>query len=265
MTDMHDRVALVTGGSSGIGLACAMAFARRGAAVVIAARGRERGAEALRQIRDTGAQAEFVPTDVSRSDDVAALFARTAARFGRLDYAVNNAAAADVGVGKLTADFSEDEWAQAMAHDLTSVWVCMKHEITQMLRQGTGGAIVNVSSVNGLGGVRTAAPYAAAKAGVIALAKSAALEYAPQGIRVNAFIAGAFETPMLRAAMEGHAQGDPERLAGVRKIYEGLTAAGRIGRPEEAAEAIVWLCSEASSYITGHSLIADGGMTAWAR
>jgi NAD(P)-dependent dehydrogenase (short-subunit alcohol dehydrogenase family) len=263
--DMEGRVALVTGGSSGIGLATARAFAARGASVVIAARGHERGEVALESIRALGAAAEFVATDVSQEAQVEALVAHTVDRFGRLDFAFNNAASAEVGVFKATADFSLDEWQQAMAFDLTSVWLCMKCEITQMLRQGTGGAIVNTSSVNGLGGVRGASPYAAAKAGVIALTKSAAMEYAPNGIRVNTLVPGAFETPMLRSAINAHAKGDPQVVAATEAVYTRLTPLGRIGRPEEAAEAVLWLCSGSSSFITGFSLIADGGMTAWAR
>jgi NAD(P)-dependent dehydrogenase (short-subunit alcohol dehydrogenase family) len=167
---------------------------------------------------------------------------------------------------KGTMDYDDEEFERALSVNLTSVWLCMKHELRQMLRQGSGGgAIVNTSSVNGLGGVRGAAPYAVAKAGVIALSKSAAQEYATSGIRVNAFVAGAFETPMLRTAMERNTGGDPARLEAVEQIYKGLIPLGRIGRPEEAAEAVVWLCSDAASYITGHTFIADGGMTAWAR
>ena len=265
MDDMRGKVALVTGGSSGIGLCAARALARRGAAVVIAARDEERGREALRALHEAGATAEFVAADVSRADDVERLVKTTVERFGRLDCAFNNAASSETGIGKTTADYLDDEWARALELNLTSVWLCMKHEIGQMLAQGGGGAIVNTSSVNGLGGVRGAAPYAVAKAGVIALAKSAAMEYAAQGIRVNVLVAGAFDTPMLRGVIERAGGGTPEGTAAVEQVYRGLVPLGRIGSPDEAGEAAAWLCSDAASYVTGHTLIVDGGMTAWAR
>jgi NAD(P)-dependent dehydrogenase (short-subunit alcohol dehydrogenase family) len=141
----------------------------------------------------------------------------------------------------------------------------MKHELAQMVRQGKGGAIVNTSSINGLGGCAFAAPYAVAKAGVLALTKSAAQEYAAQGIRVNAVVAGAFDTPMLRGVMERQSGGDPAKAREAEKAYAGFVPLRRIGNPEEAAAAAVWLCSPAASYVTGNSLIVDGGMTAWAR
>jgi NAD(P)-dependent dehydrogenase (short-subunit alcohol dehydrogenase family) len=141
---------------------------------------------------------------------------------------------------------------------LKSTWLCMKYEIKRMLEQREGGSIVNVSSVNGLGGVPGAGTYAVAKAGVIALAKSAAMEYAARRIRVNALVAGAYDTPLLRRAVERYAKGDTS-------AYTSRIPLGRIGNPEEAAEAALWLCSEASSYVTGNALIVDGGMTSWAR
>lgn len=257
MSSLSSKVALVTGGTSGLGLATAQVFARRGASVIIAARNVERGTRALETLRAGGARAEFVETDVSVYDHVERLIRTTVERFGRLDFAVNNAASDEAGLG-LTADLSEEEFDRAMALNLKSVWLCMKHELRQMLAQGDGGAIVNVSSVNGLGGVPGAGTYAAAKAGIVALAKSAAMEYAAKGIRVNALVAGAYDTPMLRKAIDRYSKGDTS-------AYTARIPLGRIGRPEEAAEAAVWLCSEESSYITGNALIADGGMTAWAR
>ncbi|HYH45889.1 MAG TPA: SDR family NAD(P)-dependent oxidoreductase, partial [Thermoanaerobaculia bacterium] len=193
------QVALVTGGSSGIGRATALAFGREGAAVVIASRGVERGRAVLQELEALGAAAEFIATDVSRTDQVEALVRRTVERFGRLDCAFNNAAALDVGVFKPTADFTEEEFDRHLAVNLKSVWLCMKHEIAQMLRLGTAGAIVNTSSINGLGGVPHNALYAAAKAGILGLTKSAAQEYAQQGIRINALVAGGFRTPMLES------------------------------------------------------------------
>ncbi|HEX4965475.1 MAG TPA: glucose 1-dehydrogenase [Thermoanaerobaculia bacterium] len=252
------RVALVTGGSSGIGRAAALAFAGEGAGVVIASRGTERGEAVQRELEALGAAAEFVPTDVSQAGQVETLVRRTVERFGRLDCAFNNAAAIDVGVYKATADFSEEEFDQHLAFNLKSVWLCMKHEIAQMLRQGSGGTIVNTSSVNGLGGVPFNGLYAAAKAGVLGLTKSAAQEYAKQGIRVNALVAGGFRTPMLEGVFKRASPDDP---AAVEAGFAQLVPLGRIGRPEEAAEAVLWLCSDASSYLTGNSLIVDGGLT----
>ena len=253
------KVALVTGGSSGIGRAVARGFAREGASVVIASRGAERGEAARRELEESGGPALFVPSDVSRAAEVEALVARTVDRFGRLDYAFNNAAALDVGAFKSTAEFGEEEFDGHMALNLKSVWLCLKQEIGQMLRQGAGGAIVNTSSVNGLGGVPLNALYAAAKAGVLALTKSAALEYARQGIRINALVAGAFRTPMLEGVFKRVV---PDDTAAAEATYTQMVPMGRIGRPEEAAEAVLWLCSDAATYVTGHSMIVDGGVTA---
>jgi NAD(P)-dependent dehydrogenase (short-subunit alcohol dehydrogenase family) len=254
---MQGKVALVTGGSSGIGLATAHLFARQGASVVIAARNPQRGAAALYALRAAGADAEFVQTDVSLNDEVSALMRAVIERYDRLDFAVNSAATDEVGMG-LTADLSEADFDSAISLNLKSVWLCMKYEIKRMLEQREGGSIVNISSVNGLGGVPGAGTYAVAKAGVIALAKSAAMEYAARRIRVNALVAGAYDTPLLRRAVERYAKGDTS-------AYTSRIPLGRIGNPEEAAEAAVWLCSEASSYVTGNAMIVDGGMTSWAR
>lgn len=253
------KVALVTGGSSGIGRAAALAFAREGAAVVIASRGVARGEAAHAELQALGARAEFVPTDVSDAQQVQRLIVRTIERFGRIDCAFNNAAAIDVGVFKPTAAFSEQEFDRHIAMNLKSVWLCMKHEIEQMLEQGTGGSIVNTSSVNGLGGVAENALYAAAKAGVLGLTKSAAQEYAKDGIRINALVAGAFRTPMLESVFT---RVSPEDPSAAEAGFAQAIPLARVGRPEEAAEAVLWLCSDAASYVTGHSLIVDGGMTA---
>ena len=262
---MKDKVVLVTGGSSGIGRAAGRLFAERGAKVVLAARGVERGEGVAREIREAGGTAIFVRADVSQPDEVAALVREAVGQFGRLDCAFNNAASLD-GPFALTADITEEQFDRSMALNLKSVWLCMREEIRQMLTQEPrGGSIVNTSSVNGLGGVPQAAPYAAAKAAVIALSKSAALEYSRQGIRVNALVAGAFQTPMLDEAMTRASGGKPEVKQAMAQRYAQMAASGRIGRPEEAAECAVWLCSEAASYVTGHSMIIDGGMTAATR
>lgn len=253
------KVALVTGGSSGIGRAAALAFAREGARVVIASRGRERGEAVAREIEAAGGEALFVPTDVSRAADVQALVREAVGHFGRIDCAFNNAATLETERMQATHEYSEEEWDQGMALNLKSVWLCMKHELEQMLQQGGGGAIVNTSSVNGLGGVPRSALYAAAKAGVLALTKSAALEVATQGIRINTLVAGGFRTPMLESVFS---RMSPENPAAVEESLSQMVPLQRIGRPEEAADAVLWLCSEAASYVTGLSLIVDGGLTA---
>jgi NAD(P)-dependent dehydrogenase (short-subunit alcohol dehydrogenase family) len=262
MQQLKGKVALVTGGSSGIGRATALAFAREGASVVLAARGAERGNQVVREIQAIGGSCVFVPTDVSRDDQVQKLIEKTVAAYGRLDCAFNNAASAGEPFA-LTADLTEEQFDRSIAQNLKSVWLCMRHEIPQMLAQDVpGGAIVNTSSINGLGGVPQASFYAAAKAGILALTKSAALEYARQGIRVNALVAGGFATPMLEGVIDRISGGNTEARQTIVKAYEDRIALGRIGRPEEAAEAVLWLCSGASSYVTGHSMIVDGGWTA---
>jgi len=259
---MDGKVALVTGGSSGIGRATALRFARSGVRAVIAARNVERGEAVVEEIRAAGGSAMFVATDVAKVGDVERMVAEAVRHFGRLDYAVNNAAAYS-GAFSLTADFSEAEYDQTMAVDLKGVWLGMKYEIKQMLaQQPPGGAIVNTSSVNGLGGVPMASIYAAAKAGILGLTKSAALEYGVHGIRINSLVAGAFDTPMLRNSMDRASGGNPEARAKAEEGFKAFLATGRIGDPLEAAEAIVWLCSDAASYVTGHSMIVDGGLTA---
>jgi len=253
------KVVLVTGGSSGIGRATALAFAREGARVMIASRGRERGEEVLAELRSGGAEAAFLATDVSRAEEVERLVGQTVERFGRLDCAFNNAATLEAEPFKPLHECSEADFDRAIAFNLKSVWLCMRREIEQMLRQGGGGAIVNTSSVNGLGGVPGAAFYAAAKAAILGLTKSAAIELAGQGIRVNALVAGAFRTPMLESVFQRHSPDDPSAAAAVMAKSVPL---GRIGAPEEAAQAVLWLCSDAASYMTGNSLIVDGGLTA---
>jgi NAD(P)-dependent dehydrogenase (short-subunit alcohol dehydrogenase family) len=262
MPTFDGKVALVTGGSSGIGRAAAIAFAREGARVVIAARGAERGEAVARAIVEAGGTATFVACNVARAGDVEALIARTVETYGRLDCAFNNAATTD-GAHKMLADFSEQEYDRALANNLKSVWLCMRAEILQMLAQTPGGgAIVNTSSLNGLGGAAQGALYSAAKAGVLALTKSAAQEYATAGVRVNALVAGAFRTPMLEGVFLTAAGGDADGARAVEERYASMIPSRRIGTPEEAAAAALWLCSDAASYVTGHSMIVDGGWSA---
>ena len=265
MADLRNRSVLVTGGSSGIGAAAVRAFAAAGARVVFAARGAERGEALARELRDAGADVRFVRADMAEPDDIERLIEHTVAAHGRLDAAFNNAATTD-GAFQFTADFSSEEYDRAMGANLRGVWLCLKHEIRQMLaQQPAGGAIVNTSSVNGLGGAPGGALYSAAKAGVLALTKSAAQEYATQGIRVNALVAGGFVTPMLEGVFRRLGGDAEEGRSAIRARYEGLVPLRRLGRPEEAAAAAVWLCSDEASYVTGHSMIVDGGMTAASR
>jgi NAD(P)-dependent dehydrogenase (short-subunit alcohol dehydrogenase family) len=251
------KVVVVTGGSSGIGRATALALAREGACVVIAARGVERGEAVLQELRALGGEAEFVAGDVSVEGDVEALVGRAVERFGRLDGAVNNAADPEGSLGPL-ADLTVDQFRQGIAVNLESVWLCMRAEIRRMKAQG-GGAIVNTSSINALGGVPHGGVYAAAKAGVLALTKSAALEHAADGIRINAMVPGMFMTPMLQGVFERMSPGTPDAA---KAQAEAMVPMKRIGNPDEAAQAILWLLSDASGFVTGHSLIADGGLTA---
>jgi NAD(P)-dependent dehydrogenase (short-subunit alcohol dehydrogenase family) len=249
---LEGRVALVTGGSAGIGLASSLAFAREGARVMIGSRDRERGEAAVAAVQAAGGEAHFQPTDVGVPAEVEALVAACVEHFGRLDCAFNNAATG--GPGKLCADIEEEEFERTVAVNLRGAWLCMKHEIRQMLRQG-GGAIVNMSSVDGLTGSPNGSDYSASKHGVDGLTKSAAIEYGRKGIRVNAICGGGFATEML-------ARGYGHDLAWVESYRRPAIPLGRLGRPEECAEAAVWLCSDAASYVTGVCLPVDGGLLA---
>jgi NAD(P)-dependent dehydrogenase (short-subunit alcohol dehydrogenase family) len=260
--NLQGKVVVITGGSSGIGRATAHVFAREKAKVVIAARNVERGNQVQDELIASGAEALFIQTDVSIASQVEALVSKTVEVFGRLDYGVNNAAAY-VGVDYLTADFTEGEFDETMAIDLKGVWLGMKYQIRQMLNQDPpGGAIVNVSSIAGLGGSANGALYSAAKAGILGLTKSAALEYAMHGIRVNALAAGYYDTPLLNEQLDRLSGGNAEIRKTMVEETNKTIAASRIGDPMEAGEVIAWLCSDAASYVTGHSMIADGGYSA---
>ena len=245
------KVALVTGGGSGIGRASALTFAREGAKVVVADVAVEGGEETVRLIQQGGGEAVFVKADVSRAAEVEALVARAVQTYGRLDCAHNNAGIE--GAAATVVDYAEDAWERVIAINLKGVWLCMKYEIPQLLKQG-GGALVNTASTAGLVGYRGGSAYVASKHGVVGLTKTAALEYAKAGVRVNAVCPGAIDTPMM-GRLTGHRPQRAERMAAAEPV-------GRMGRPEEIAEAVVWLCSEAASFVTGHAMAVDGGLTA---
>ncbi len=245
----HAPVALVTGGNSGIGRATAVAWAREGARVVIAARRLRECEEVVEQIKKTGGEALSVQTDVASAAEVEALIRKAVEVFGRLDWSCNNAGVE--GTKSPITECTEEDWDRVIDINLKGIWLCMKHEISQMLKQG-GGAIVNISSVNGFIGSAALAPYAASKHGVIGLTKSAAKGYAKDGIRVNTICPGSIDTPMIERLDGGPVLPDSWRIT--------RTPMGRIGTPAEIAEAVVWLCSEKASYVTGHSMIVDGGL-----
>jgi NAD(P)-dependent dehydrogenase (short-subunit alcohol dehydrogenase family) len=258
------KVAVVAGGSVGIGKAAVELFANEGAQVVFAARNAKRGEELDERLRAEGYEVRFVQADVSQSADVQRLMSAAVETFGRIDCAFNNAAV--LGSIRASADYTEAEFDAEITANLKSVWLCVKYEIEQMKRQEPpGGAIVNTSSINGLGGAQGAALYSMAKAGILALTKSAAQEYAADGIRLNALVAGGFETDMLHDAVRKIVGDDPAKI---EEGFKGLAARvplARIGDPREAAQAALWLCSSAASYVTGTSMIVDGGLTSWAR
>ena len=265
MCDMDGRVALITGGTSGIGRATAEAFARRGACVVIAARDATRGARVEAALQSTGANASFVPADMGDPRQIRLLVDETVSRFGRLDYAFNNAVCLDYTLAPLH-ELPAEEFDRTLAVNLKGVWLCMKYEIEQMLRQSTaGGAIVNASSVNGLGATPMGAFYSATKAGVLGLTKAAALEYAQSGIRVNAVVPGPIRTPSLEDSFARIGNHTGQSAAHVDRETSERNPSGRLGTPNEVAETVVWLCSEASSFVVGHSMIVDGGETAYVR
>jgi NAD(P)-dependent dehydrogenase (short-subunit alcohol dehydrogenase family) len=251
MPQEKNRVVLITGGTSGIGRAAALAFARRGDRVAIAGRRVVEGEETARLARESGADAVFIQTDVTVPAEVEALIARAADRWGRLDYAFNNAGM--TGEMARTADCTEENWHRTLSINLTAVWLSMRYEIRRMLRQGSG-VIVNNASTAGLVGMRGGPAYSASKGGVIQLTRTAALEYAKQGIRVNAVCPGFIETPMT----EAHARVNPDLEPWIRRIQP----MGRLGTADEVAEAVLWLCSDAASFVTGHALVIDGGMVA---
>lgn len=248
---LDGKIALITGAGSGIGRATARIFAREGARLVLADVVEAGGLETLRMIRDAGADGIFVKCDVANETDVEALVARAVAQYGRLDCAFNNAGIG--GAGRLTHEYSLEEWNRVIAINLTGVWLCMRAEIVQMLKQKSG-AIVNTSSIMGLTGAIRVPAYTAAKHGVAGLTKAAALEYARHGLRINAVCPAPIYTPMLMGAFA--------KRPDMEERYARAEPMKRIGQPEEIGEAVAWLCSDRASYVTGLPMPVDGGYMA---
>src|SRR5690606_32243665 len=246
-----DKVAIVTGATSGIGKATAQALARAGARVVVSGINEALGSRVVEEITRDDGTAVFIRADVSRREDVEHLVSETVRQFGRLDIAFNNAGIE--GDTALTADWTEECWLHVLDVNLTGVWRCMKAEIPAMLSNG-GGVIVNCSSVAGLVGFAGSAAYVASKHGIIGLTRTAALEYAPMGIRISAFCPGGIDTPRVRRVIHE----DPDQA---RQIL-GLERIGRMGTSEEIAAAVLWLCSGAATFVIGHPLVVDGGLVA---
>jgi len=249
--DFSGKVALVTGAATGIGRATALAFAKAGARVVVADIADAAGAKTAAEIVDAGGDARFFKLDVSDSASVQAMISQTVAWYGRLDCAHNNA-------GTLVpeapiAEMEESDWDRSLAVNLKGVFLCMKYEIRQMLTQG-GGAIVNTSSVTAYRTVLKASAYSSGKAGIVALTRIGAAEYGQYGIRINGLAPAGIETPMLAQGLGD----DQERRQAVLKTR----VMRRLGSPEEAADVVLWLCSDQSSYVTGHTLAVDGGVLA---
>jgi NAD(P)-dependent dehydrogenase (short-subunit alcohol dehydrogenase family) len=248
----NGRVAIVTGAGSGIGRACAIAFAQEGARVVAADVDTVGNEQTVAMIRHNGGDSIAVHCDVSLSDNVQQMVRQTIATYGRLDYACNNAGVA--GMSKPSGEYPEDEWERVIAINLTGVWLCMRYQIPEMLKTG-GGAIVNIASILGHVGFANAPAYVAAKHGVVGLTKSAAIEYGTQGIRINAVCPAFIYTPLLEHA--GIVEGSD--------IYNHIAERHpmkRMGTPEEVADMVTWLCSDKASFVTGVPMLIDGGYVA---
>ncbi len=248
---VHGKVALVTGAGSGIGRKSAELLAQEGARVLVCDLDEQSGQQTLRRIRDTGGEADFWRVDVAQESEVETMVAHCVEHFGRLDCAVNNAGISGPSGGLETIELPD--WNRVLAVNLTGVFLCMKHEILRM-REQKAGSIVNMSSGAGLIATPGLAPYSASKHGVLGITRAAAVENARQGIRINAVCPGSIDTPMLRAAMDTD--------SAVEKMIRASMPIGRLGEAEEVAEAVVWLCSDRASLVTGHSMGVDGASVA---
>lgn len=246
--DFEGKVALVTGASGGIGRATAIAFAASGASVVVSDVNEAGSNETVDLIVKAGGKAVFQRCDVSKGDEVKALVARAVAEYGRLDFAHNNAGINNLGLN----EYEDDIWARSIGINLTGVMMCMREEAEVMMAQGKG-AIVNTASINGLVGNGAQPGYTASKHGVVGLTRHGALRWAQMGVRVNCVCPGVIETPMTAPLTA-----NPD----MRKILDGMTPMGRMGKAEEIAAAVLWLCSDQASFVTGHPLVVDGGATA---
>lgn len=251
MDGIHGSVAVVTGGSTGIGRAAALKFAEEGASVVIGDVNVEEAEKTVSMIEEAGGEATFVETDISEEADVARMVDTAVETYGGLNFAFNNAGIE--GESDPMADQTMTNWDRVIDTNLKGVFQCMRAEIPAMLETSGGGAIVNTSSIAGEVAFPDIAPYVASKHGVVGLTKNAALEYSAQGIRVNAVLPGVIDTPMVDRSRDG----DPEMIEQV----SAATPIGRIGQPEEIGDAAVWLCSEEASFVTGESMVVDGGYT----
>ncbi|BAZ09942.1 putative oxidoreductase [Calothrix sp. NIES-4071] len=248
---LKDKITIVTGASSGIGRACAVALANAGAIVVAASRRISEGEETIKLVKEAGGDGLFVQTDVSKEADVQRLVKKTVAHYGRLDFACNNAGIAQFPA--LLKDQTEAIFDEVMNINVKGVWLCMKHQIPHMIENGKG-AIVNVSSIAGLIGCPEIPIYVASKHAVVGLTKSLAVEYASQRIRINAVCPGVIETDLIARGREEN----PQFVEQLSKMHP----MGRIGTTEEVANAVVWLFSDQSSFVTGHTLTIDGGYVA---
>ena len=249
---VENKIALVTGGGSGLGRATVQALAREGAKVLVADLNLESAHETVTMVAETGGEASAFAMDVTVATQVEAMVQMTVERYGRLDCAFNNAGIPGK-VGTSVIDYEEEDWDRVIAVDLKGVWLGMKYELKQMLKQGRG-VVVNTASIAGLVGLVGSSPYVASKHGVVGLSKTAALEFAQHNIRVNAVCPGVFRTPLVEKIIAEL----PER----EELYLSAQPIGRMGRPEELAEAVVWLCSDAASFVTGHAFPVDGGYVA---
>ncbi len=255
MRIFEDKVAIISGATSGLGRAIAIEFAKKGANVSICGRREQEGLETLEQIKKEGANGIFTQTDISKSEDVQNFVNRTVQAFGKINFAINNAAIGGASIS--VKDYSDEKWDKVIAINLRGTFLLTKYSLQVMEKNSDGGAIVNVSSLSGLVGYPLICPYSASKFGIIGLTKSAALEFAEKKIRINAICPGGIETEMTEKLFK--ATGNYSQA---RKALEEGHPMNRLARPEEVAKAAVWLCSDEASFITGVALPVDGGYTA---